>query len=131
MRVSLLIKYATCWFLLLVYIKQQFFSYWFRVIWLSLCSLSPPEHRVLPFYQQPNFLLSPSLSPMGLPCYAKKRAFAIADESYESYDSSSHCFPPLRCYDSRVLLYLDLSASEFEDSWIIIHWISYFHCYRF
>jgi hypothetical protein len=75
--------------------------------------LSPPKHRVLPFYLQPNFLLSPSLSPKGLPFYAEKIALAFADESS---DSSSHCSIPLRHYDSRVLSYLDISASESEDS---------------
>jgi hypothetical protein len=70
-------------------------------------------HQVLPFYQQPNFLLSPSFSPMGLLCYAKKIALVFADESS---DSSWHCSPPPRYYDSRVLSYLDLSAFKYEDS---------------
>jgi hypothetical protein len=50
---------------------------------------------------------------MGLLCYAEKIALAFADESS---DSSSHCSTPFRHYDSRVLSYLDLSASESEDS---------------
>jgi hypothetical protein len=69
-------------------------------------------HRVLPFYLQPNFLPSPSLSPLGLPCYVEELALAFADESS---NSSSPCPSPPRHYDSRVLSYLDLSTSESED----------------
>jgi hypothetical protein len=100
----------------------------FHVIWLSLCNLSPPRHRVLPFYLQPNFLPSPSLSRVGLPCYTEELALAFADESS---DSSSPCSSPLRHYNSKVLSYLDLSASESEDSWIVMHWYSFFHYYWF
>jgi hypothetical protein len=83
---------------------------------------------VLPFYLQPNFLPSPSLSPLCLPCYAKELALAFVDESS---NSSSPCSSPPRHYDSRVLSYLDLSASESEDSWIVMHWHSFFHYYWF
>jgi hypothetical protein len=50
---------------------------------------------------------------MGLPYYVEKIALAFANESSKS---SSHCSTPFRRYDSRVLSYLDLSASESEDS---------------
>jgi hypothetical protein len=49
---------------------------------------------------------------MGLPCYVEELALAFVDESS---DSSSPCSSPPRHYDSRVLSYLDLSASESED----------------
>jgi hypothetical protein len=86
---------------------------------LSLCSLSPLVHWLLPFYQHPNFLLSPSLNLVAL-------GFAI-----ESSHSSSRCSPPPMHYDGRVFSFLNLSAFEYEDSWIVMHWISYFHSHCF
>jgi hypothetical protein len=70
-------------------------------------------HQILPFYQHPNFLLSPSLSLVGLPCYPEKVALAFADESS---DSSLHFSPSPRHYDGRVFSYLDQNASATEDS---------------
>jgi hypothetical protein len=72
-------------------------------------ALNPP---ILP---TSDFLLSPSLSHVGLLCFAKKVALAFADESS---DSSWHCSPPPRHYGGKMFSYLNLSAFEFEDLWI-------------
>ena len=62
-----------------------------------------------------NFLLSSSLSHVGLLCFTNKVALAFVDKSS---DSSWHCSPPPRHYDGKIFSYLDLSAFEFEDLWI-------------
>lgn len=80
-----------------------------------------PQKRTLPFYQHPNFFRSPTLSPRGLPVYAEELAIAFANESS---DSSSHYISHRMRYDSGVVNYLDLSASESESDDIEIEYCS-------
>ena len=66
--------------------------------------------------------------PLGLPCYVEELALVFANEFFDS--SLPYSSPP-RHYDSRVLSYLDLSASKSKDSWIVMYWYSFFHYHWF
>ena len=55
---------------------------------------------------------SPPSSEMRLPCYAEDMAVAYANVSSPSSSASSS---PCHIFDPRVLLFIDLSASESED----------------
>jgi hypothetical protein len=58
---------------------------------------------------RPEYPMSPSISPQGLPVYAEKMATAYA---LVTSDDSPVSPRPRRSFDRRVLSFLDLSASD-------------------
>ena len=71
-----------------------------------------PQRQTIPLLQHQRFCQSPTLSPRGLPIYLEGLAIAFANESS---DSSPYHTSRRKRYDKRVIHYLDLSASEFDD----------------
>jgi hypothetical protein len=60
-------------------------------------------------YLRPEYRMSPSISPQGLPVYAEKMACAYA---LATSDDSPVSPRPRRSFDRKVLSFLDLSASD-------------------
>lgn len=72
-----------------------------------------PQRQTTPLLQHQSLFRSPTLSPRGLPIYAEGLAVAFANESS---DSSPNYTSRRKRYDKRVVHYLDLSASESDDT---------------
>ena len=74
-----------------------------------LCSCLTPVLRTRPFYLHPEYFISPSISPQGLPVYAGNLACTYAQATS---DVSPVLPRPQRSFDIRVLSFLDLSTSD-------------------
>lgn len=107
-----------------------FFSKWYDMNFIHffsgccawLCSCLIPVLRTQPFYLRPEYFISPSISPQGLPVYAENLACAHAKATSDVSPVSPR---PRRSFDIRVLSFLDLSASDSDWGYSSIYYPSY------
>jgi hypothetical protein len=74
--------------------------------------------RTWPFYLRPEYFITPTPSPQGLPVYAEDIACAYALATSDISPVSPH---PQRSFDCRVLSFLDLFASESDREFFYLH----------